>query len=613
MNKKEALRQFFGHSDFRSGQEEIIDSIAGGCDVLGIMPTGAGKSMCYQIPAMLLPGITLVISPLISLMKDQVGALRQSGIPCAYINSSLSAAEYYDTLRLAEAGEYKLIYVAPERLSAEGFLRFASDVRISLVAVDEAHCVSQWGQDFRPSYMKIPEFIASLSNRPVIAAFTATATVQVRKDICRLLELDSPFTLVTGFDRKNLFFGVRKPQNKNAELLRLVNENSGKSGIIYCSTRKNVEQVCETLIENGISATRYHAGLSDEERRVNQDDFIFDRRQVMVATNAFGMGIDKSNVSFVIHYNMPKNPESYYQEAGRAGRDGEPADCIILYSGADVRMNQYLIDKGNDDNDELSDKEREEIRCRERERLKQMTFYCTTQDCLRGFLLKYFGEKANGCCDNCSNCIANFVETDITLEAQKIISCVYRAAQRRRAFGKTMITDILRGSCNARITESGMNELSTYGIMKDASSVKLRCMLDFLVSQGYLELSDDEYPVLKLTGSSRAVLLGERVIMKQPEFAGEQSAVRKRETHATDDALFEKLRSLRAELAKKQNVPAYFIFSDAVLTCMCRSLPKNHAEFLEVPGVGNAKTERYGDIFISLIREHTGDKSTAGV
>lgn len=608
MTKNDVLKLYFGHTSFRTGQDELIDRILDGGDVLGIMPTGAGKSMCYQIPAMLLSGITLVISPLISLMKDQVGALRQSGIPCAYINSSMTAGEYYETLRLAESGAYKLIYIAPERLSAENFTEFASTAKISLIAVDEAHCVSHWGQDFRPSYTKIPKFIENLPNRPVVSAFTATATEQVREDICRLIKLRSPHTLITGFDRENLYFDVRKPENKTSELLKILTDNKDKSGIVYCLTRKNVEQVCDTLNEKGISATRYHAGLSDEERRLNQDDFIFDKKQVMVATNAFGMGIDKSNVSFVVHYNMPKNLESYYQEAGRAGRDGESAECVILYSGADVRTNQFLIEKCSDESENLSSAEIEEIRKRERERLKQMTFYCTTQDCLRGFLLKYFGEDSPKCCDNCSNCTSSMDEKDITVEAQKIISCIYRAAQKSKSFGKVMISDILIGSKSEKLLSSNMQNLSTYGIMKGTPAVKVRRIIDFLTERGYLELSASEYPTLKIALPARDVLLGKcKVIMKIPKLSQSSRSV-KAKNEAADKVLFEVLRKLRADFAAKQNVPAYFIFSDAVLVCMCRSLPKNKEEFLKVPGVGNAKTERYGDAFIREIREYTDKK-----
>ena len=404
MTKHELLKKYFGHDEFREGQANLIDSIICGRDTLGIMPTGAGKSVCYQIPALMFEGITLVISPLISLMKDQVSSILQSGIPAAFINSSLSYYEYNETLNDAVNNKYKIIYIAPERLATESFIRFAVNANISMVAVDEAHCVSQWGQDFRPSYIKIMEFIDRLPYRPVISAFTATATTEVRDDIIHILKLINPFTVTTGFDRKNLYFEVRQPKSKFPELCNILMKHEQNSGIIYCLTRKNVEEVCENLNAAGYNATRYHAGLNDYERMKNQDDFIYDRKQIMVATNAFGMGIDKSNVSFVIHYSMPKNLENYYQEAGRAGRDGEKADCILLYNGQDVHTNQYLIESTMP-NAAISPFERDEIKNRDRERLKQITYYCNTKTCLRSYILKYFGENAPPNCGYCSNCL----------------------------------------------------------------------------------------------------------------------------------------------------------------------------------------------------------------
>ena len=396
-DKYEVLKRYFGYSSFRNGQEELVDALLSGRDVLGIMPTGAGKSLCYQIPAIMMSGITLVISPLISLMKDQVNALVQQGVSAAYLNRSLTDAQYNKALENAKLGKYKIIYVAPERLESNSFLRFAMNADISLIAVDESHCVSQWGQDFRPSYLNINAFISRLDCRPVIGAFTATATEEVKNDIIQLLKLRDPFKVTTGFDRPNLFFSVLRPNKKSEELLKLIRERKNQSGIVYCSTRKKVEQVCDLLNKRGISATRYHAGLEDEERVKNQDDFVYDRKSVMVATNAFGMGIDKSDVRFVIHYNMPKNIESYYQEAGRAGRDGEDADCILMYSKADVSTCKYFIENNND-NDGLSPEQKEFFRQREEERLKQMVFYCTTSDCLRGYMLKYFGDEHKESC-----------------------------------------------------------------------------------------------------------------------------------------------------------------------------------------------------------------------
>lgn len=609
MTKEEVLKQYFGHDQFREGQSQLIDTILSGRDVLGIMPTGAGKSACYQVPAMLLPGITLVISPLISLMKDQVGALVQAGVPCAYINSSLSAAQYAEVFRRAEQGQYRLIYVAPERLATEAFVRFATHNRIAMITVDEAHCVSQWGQDFRPSYLKIVEFIECLPYRPIVSAFTATATAQVRADIAAILRLQDPFVLVTGFDRKNLYFAVQKPGNKLKALLEIQRRNAARSGIVYCATRKSVEQVCDALLAEGVAATRYHAGLPDEERRQNQDDFLYDRKTVMVATNAFGMGIDKSNVSYVVHYNMPKNLESYYQEAGRAGRDGEPAECTILYSGQDVRTNQFLIENSSDQSESMTEQMREEVRRRDRERLHSMTIYCTTTDCLRGYLLRYFGETAPVCCENCSNCNTEFERLDITVEAQKIASCVYRIAERGQAYGKTMIVDILRGSKNERVERAGLQTLSTYGIMADTSARRIRVMLDFLIESGYLCATTEEYPVLRLTKRAREILVERQSLsMKLPKEERKLSArVSASGTGVEDPVLFEKLRELRRTLAEAQHVPAYFIFPDAALRCMCEHLPQTEEAFLNIAGVGKAKMERYGAQFVALIREHAAD------
>ena len=418
MDKKSVLKEYFGYDSFRRGQETLIDALLSGRDVLGIMPTGAGKSLCYQIPALLLPGITLVVSPLISLMKDQVQALNQAGVHAAYINSSLTDRQISKALFLAAAGQYKLIYVAPERLMTWEFQQFASQVEISMVTVDEAHCISQWGQDFRPSYLKIVDFIAAFRKRPVIGAFTATATEEVKLDIVKVLGLQTPQVLVTGFDRENLYFAVRTPKHKDSYVLRYVREHAAESGIIYCATRKNVDKVCGKLQEDGIEATRYHAGLTPEERRQNQDDFIYDRKSVVVATNAFGMGIDKSNVRYVIHYNMPQSLENYYQEAGRAGRDGADAECILLYSGQDVMINRYLF-QNKEPNPDLTQEEADAITKRDEDRLRTMTWYCKTKKCLREYLLRYFGEEAPSECGNCSNCVLEFSADEEEEEQEK--------------------------------------------------------------------------------------------------------------------------------------------------------------------------------------------------
>ena len=428
MYKHEILKRYFGYDSFRTGQEALVDALLGGRNVLGIMPTGAGKSLCYQIPALMMSGITLVISPLISLMKDQVNALVQQGVSAAYLNRSLTESQYAKALKNAANGRYKIIYVAPERLESVSFMNMCRAVKISMVAVDEAHCVSQWGQDFRPGYLNIRKFITKLHYRPVIGAFTATATEEVKADIIRLLGLNNPIAVTTGFDRPNLYFSVLRPKSKPNELLKLLKERRGKSGIVYCSTRKKVEEVCDMLNARGVSATRYHAGLEDTERIKNQDDFVYDRKQVMVATNAFGMGIDKSNVGFVIHYNMPKNLESYYQEAGRAGRDGTEADCILLYSKSDVMTCRYFIEN-IEYNPDLTAEQNAAFRQKEEERLKYMTFYCTTSDCLRGFMLRYFGDDYKTSCGKCSNCLTEFDTEDVTVEAQKILSCIIKTGQ----------------------------------------------------------------------------------------------------------------------------------------------------------------------------------------
>lgn len=600
-DKLSVLKEYFGHDSFREGQGRITDSLLGGRDVLGIMPTGAGKSICYQVPALMFDGITIVVSPLISLMKDQVSALVQSGVAAAYINSSLTHAQYLKVLQNIKSGKYKIIYVAPERLCAPAFLGICRNLNISMVAVDEAHCVSQWGQDFRPSYLKIPDFIDALNARPVVGAFTATATGAVRDDIKTLLRLVSPLVVTTGFDRPNLFFSVMQPKNKSIELMKLIKERKNESGIVYCSTRKAVEEVCELLQKNGFAATRYHAGLDENERRRNQDDFVYDRATIMVATNAFGMGIDKSNVSFVIHYNMPKNMESYYQEAGRAGRDGRSADCILLYSAKDVRTNQFLINN-SEPNPDLTEDEQEEVRRRDRERLKQMTFYCTTHKCLRKFILEYFGDKGPERCEKCSNCLSNHENTDITVDAQKIMSCVARTGQR---YGKKVICDVLRGSKNERLISAGLSRQSTYGIMADCPEKRLRDIIDHLCENGYMTAQGDEYPILKLAPKSRGVLTGQETLRMMLEIPQKKKAAAAKDAPLSpaDEKLLAALKDLRKSLAMRQSIPAYVVFTDATLIDMCRLKPKTQEEFMEVSGVGQAKSQRYGEVFLTVIAE----------
>ncbi|MCL2191317.1 MAG: DNA helicase RecQ [Treponema sp.] len=605
--RHEILRDRFGYDSFRPGQEEAIDAIMDGRDILAVMPTGAGKSLCYQIPAMLLPGMTVVISPLISLMKDQVNALRASGCPAAFLNSSLSQAEYARTIDEIRAGEVKLLYVAPERLQRSNLPMPDEDGSPPLVVIDEAHCVSQWGHDFRTSYLEIAAFVDGIRPRPVTAAFTATATPRVREDIERLLCLRDPASVSTGFDRPNLYFEVRRPGNRKAALLELVEKQRGLSGIVYCATRKAVDEVHDLLSRGGFSSTRYHAGLDDRERRRNQDDFLYDRRTVMVATNAFGMGIDKSNVSYVIHYNMPKNIESYYQEAGRAGRDGSNASCVLLYSGQDVRINDFLI-SGSDENGDYNP----DLLAHNRELLKQMTFYATGNDCLRRRLLSYFGAESPAYCGNCSNCLTEYEETDVTLEARKIISCVYRLKQRDRALGKTTIGDILRGGKSEKIKRLGLDTLSVWGIMGGAKPHRIRAIIDFLVEDGCLASEGSEYPVVVLGRGYEEILMEERrLYMKLPKERDPETPKGKpppgddEPPSAGDRDLFEKLRELRKEIATRESVPAYIVFSDATLRDMCRKKPASLERFSDVKGVGSAKLEKYGEAFVRLVRRET--------
>lgn len=595
-DKLSVLKDYFGHDSFRDGQEQIVDALLDGRDALCIMPTGAGKSMCYQIPALLFDGVTIVVSPLISLMKDQVGSLVQSGVPAAYINSSLSYPQFLRVLSNVEHGKYKIIYVAPERLLTDGFLDTCKKIKISMVAVDEAHCVSQWGQDFRPSYLKIVSFIKSLENRPIVGAFTATATNDVKEDIKKILRLENPFEITTGFDRPNLFFGVIKSSSKDEKLIDLIRERGDRSGIVYCATRKNVESVCELLCDNGFSATRYHAGLDEYERRKNQEDFVFDRKNIMVATNAFGMGIDKSNVTYVIHYNMPKNIESYYQEAGRAGRDGGEADCILLYSPKDVRLNRFMIEN-SEGNDELTIEENEQIRERDFERLKHMTFYSTTNDCLRGFILRYFGGDKKAYCGKCSNCLSVHKLVDVTIDAQKIMSCIARTGQR---YGKTVICDVLKGSKSEKILKAELNSQSTYGIMKEVTARHIFGTIDFLAEKEYIS-ADNETEALKLLPKSRDVLFGrERLVMKKVENS-EKVVKTHRPEVPVDSELLDALKALRKSIASKKSVPAYVIFSDATLIDMCKKCPETPDEMLEVSGVGRTKLEKFGKEFLEVI------------
>lgn len=601
---RRALEQYFGYSSFRGGQEELIDAQLAGRDVFGVMPTGGGKSLCYQIPALLCEGVTLVVSPLISLMKDQVAALTRAGIRAAYINSSLRYEQLRAVYQNLAAGKYKIVYVAPERLLTEGFLQLARRLDISLLAVDEAHCISQWGQDFRPSYLKIVEFLAQLERRPVVSAFTATATPTVREDVERILGLRDPLRVVTGFDRPNLRFEVLRPLDKNTALLTLVRERRGKSGIVYCATRREVESVCELLRGAGIAATRYHAGLEDEERRANQDDFDRDRAAVIVATNAFGMGIDKSNVAYVIHYNMPQSMEAYYQEAGRAGRDGSRAECILLYAAKDIRTARFLIEHSAT-NEELGEDERRRIVAQELARLEHIIGYCKTTRCLRAYILDYFGERHAESCGNCGSCDSIAELRDVTTQAQMILSCVKRVQDRLGySLGATGIIRVLVGSRDQRILSLGLDRLSTYGLMRATPRPTVRALLEQLEAEGYLH-TDPAHEGVSLTERAGDVLFrGERVeITLRTPVQSAKKPTRAAET-GEDGDLLTALKALRAQIAAEENVPAYVVFTNASLIEMAWKKPTTREAFLTVPGVGSFRAARYGDRFLAEIRAY---------
>ena len=607
MEKLELLQHYFGYGEFRPGQEELVDGILAGKDVFGIMPTGGGKSICYQLPGLMLPGVTLVISPLISLMHDQVMALKAAGIPGAYVNSSLTFPQLRAVYRNMLMGKYKIIYVAPERLESEGFLEAVMQMEISMVAVDEAHCISQWGQDFRPSYLRIVEFIRRLAVRPVIAAFTATATAKVRQDVKRILGLRSPVEVVTGFDRPNLYFEVRHPEMREAELLKLLDKRRGRSGIIYCATRKSVEHICQFLSDRGYAATRYHAGLEEGERMANQDAFLYDEKTVMVATNAFGMGIDKSNVSFVIHYNMPKSLEAYYQEAGRAGRDGANADCILLYGPRDVQTARFFIENGSD-NEDLTDEQRELIRKQDYERLEAMVTYCKTRTCLRGWILEYFGQKHPEVCGNCGSCNQEYEKKDITREAQMILSCVIRIRERLGYYvGKPTVVRTLQGSREKKTLELGLNDLSTYGLLKTMGANAIKELISRLEDGGYL-MTELEHQTLRPTEKADGVLyFGEPVevlVLKQ-----EEKLQRLDDDGMTEDEreLFDLLRACRSALAREHGVAPFMIFSNATLVDMAKKHPTNMTAFKRVSGVGEMKASWYGKEFLKVLKK-TVDK-----
>ena len=597
------LKKYFGYDNFRAGQEKIISNILSNKDVLGIMPTGAGKSICYQIPALILSGITVVISPLISLMKDQVDTLNQIGISATYINSTLSNKEYVQTIENIRLNIYKIIYVAPERLNSDGFISLLSDLNISMFTIDEAHCVSQWGHDFRPSYTEIANVISNLKNRPIVSAFTATATNIVKDDIINLLNLNNPFILTTGFDRKNLKFTVKFPEDKADFILDYIDKNRSVSGIIYCSTRKNVDNLFNKISELEYPVSKYHGGMSENDRSKNQNDFVYDKTNIMVATNAFGMGIDKSNIRYVIHYNMPKDIEGYYQEAGRAGRDGDNSECIILFSRSDIVTNKFLIEQTSSSN-----KHRVEY-----EKLNSMVDYCNTDKCLRKYILEYFGETPTfDNCNNCSNCLSTTELTDITTDSQKILSCIIRMGER---YGAGVVSDVLKGVKSPKLKKLGLDKISTYGIMKDYTKDTIKDLIYFLTTEGYIKSVGNKYPTLRIDKSANDILFKNKqvVIKRNIEKIKQEEKPGIFDDLDYDANLFEILRALRKKIAQANNVPPFIVFSDVTLKQMSKYCPQNKEQMLKISGVGIYKFENYGEDFLRAIVEYKKNSYDANI
>lgn len=587
------LKKYFGYDHFRTGQSQIIEQILNGKDCLAIMPTGAGKSICYQIPAMILPGITLVISPLISLMKDQVNNLNEIGIPSAFINSSLTETEFQATMQNISHDLYKIVYVAPERLNSNSFLHFLNQLNISMITIDEAHCVSQWGHDFRPSYREIAGVIANLKKRPILSAFTATATEIVKHDIIDLLHLENPFTLTTGFNRENLSFSVESPKSKKEFILNFLKNKKEDSGIIYCSTRKQVDSLFEELSHAKYAVSKYHGGMNEKARTKSQDDFTYDKTSIMVATNAFGMGIDKSNIRYVIHFNMPKDLESYYQEAGRGGRDGGNAECILLFSRSDIITNKFLIEQSSESNHKV-----------EYDKLNDIIDYCNTDKCLRKYILEYFGETPSfENCNNCSNCLSEMETSNITLESKKILSCIKRMHEK---FGIGLVAEVLKGSKTAKIRNFHFDELSTYGIMKEYSKDTISDLIYFLITEGYIKTVGNQYPTLMLSQTANEILFGKKKIFMKRKMEKE---ILPEKTSDYDETLFELLKSLRRDIASIHNLPPFVVFTDVSLKEMSTFYPITVDCMLKISGVGVNKLEKYGNIFMETIQKYVTENN----
>ncbi|SFI17498.1 ATP-dependent DNA helicase RecQ [Pseudobutyrivibrio sp. OR37] len=596
------LKKYYGYDDFREGQESVINTILEGNDCLAIMPTGAGKSICYQIPALMFDGITIVISPLISLMQDQVKALKSAQIEACYINSYLTDLEIAKVFADVSAGKYKIMYVSPERLDNVKFWEYCRSLNISMVTVDEAHCLSQWGQDFRPSYLRISEFVKRLPKRPVVSGFTATATAAVKNDIIKRLELINPQITSTGYDRTNLYYRVEATTKKEKYIVDYILQHQNQAGIIYCATRKNVEKIYEALIKADINATMYHAGLSNSNRKKNQDDFIYDRKDIIVATNAFGMGIDKSNVRFVIHYNMPQSIENYYQEAGRAGRDGEEAECTLLFSSQDIVINKFLLE--NKDFSNVSHEDVELVKHNDSLRLKSMIEYCQTTSCLRDYILTYFGENKKGDCNKCGNCSREYKVADMKEQAKWVINCV---AETKGSYGINVVIKTLRGARSSKLIDIGAVNYKSYGRLKDETEVNLRTLINQMICDGLLVQTDSKYSVLRM-GNIDRLKQAEPYNVKQCKSV-KKKAPSNNIKDKKDETLFELLRKLRLRLAKEEGMPPYIVFSDKTLVDMVNKCPKTIDEFLDVSGVGQAKAEKYGDEFIGAIVEYSRNSS----